>query len=142
MQKIPCQGLARRYFPVPNKYPPLVNFSDFCLPLPFLLGNPPFIKLITPPTPHPPHPHTQKKKNPSSKFNCSFFFSRIIFYWNSYSFLYFLCKKWIRKIINLDSNVINNRMLLFNRVSIKNQKLSFGQHTKVRLNTLRLTSKT
>ena len=139
MQKIPCQGLARRYFPVPNKYPLLVNFSDFCLPLPFLLGNPPFIKLITPyPLPLTPIP---PKKNSSSKFNCSFF-SRIIFYWNSYNFLYFLCKKWIRKIINLDSNVINNRMLLFNRVSIKNKKLSFGQHTKVRLNNLRLTSKT
>ena len=140
MQKIPCQGLARRYFPVPNKYPPLVNFSDFCLPLPFLLGNPPFIKLITP-HPHTPHPHTQKKKILQASLT-AVFFSRIIFYWNSYSFLYFLCKKWIRKIINLDSSVINNRILLFNRVSIKNQKLSFGQHTKVRLNNLRLTSKT
>ena len=74
MQKIPCQGLARRYFPVPNKYPPLVNFSDFCLPLPFLLGNPPFIKLITP-TPHPP---TKNKKILQASLTAVFFFQNNI----------------------------------------------------------------
>ena len=76
MQKIPCQGLARRYFPVPNKYPPLVKFSDFCLPLPFLLGNPPFIKLITPP-PH-PSPHTPQKKILQANLTAVFFFQNNI----------------------------------------------------------------
>ena len=47
------------------------------------------------------------------------FFARILFYWNSHSFFYFLCNKWIWKIINPDSDVINNRMLsLFNCVLI------------------------
>ena len=71
------------------------------------------------------HTHTHTKKK--SKQIWQQFFSRILFYWNSYSFLYFLYHKWIRKIINPDLNVINNQMLsLFNRVSIlfEEQKIS------------------
>ena len=93
----------------------MLIFFIFVWPLPFLLGNPPFIKFLT-----------KRKKKTQSKFNSSFF-SRILFYWNSYSFLYFLYNKWIRKIVNSDLNVINNRMLsLFNHVSIlfEEQKLS------------------
>ena len=34
-----------------------------------------------------------------------------LFYWNSYSLIYFLSDIWIRKILNPISNVINNLML-------------------------------
>ena len=66
MQKIPCQGLAHRFFPVPIKHPPLLIFLIFVCPLPFLLGDPLFIKYLPPPP-------QKKKKHPPMKFNCSFF---------------------------------------------------------------------
>ena len=63
MQKIPCQGLAHRFFPVPIKHPPLLIFLIFVWALPFLLGDPLFIKCLSPP----------KKTQPPTKFNCCFF---------------------------------------------------------------------
>ena len=68
MQKIPWQGLAHRFFPVPIKHSPLVIFFLFLTArLPFLLGNPQFIKYLTPPPPK------KKKKQPPSLFpeHCS-----------------------------------------------------------------------